>query len=331
MAKLTGYDKAAVLLMMLGEEAASEILKGLDPRDLRQLGGLIVKTSDVPQETADSVITEFIEQLATGSNMRLEGRDFAHKVLTRVLGRDQAQRVLENLAEPEATGFDALKWLDPKSIAGILAVEHPQTIALILTHLPADEAGKIVAHLADALRTDVILRIATLEEIPPGVMQEVSEVLEHQLSRLEGTGRKVRGAKLVADILNQLNPTVEQPLMTTLTERNPELAEQVRQLRFVFDDLGRVDDRAMQEILKEVNKEQLAVALKAAREDVKQKIFKNLSERAAQILQEDIETRGPVRLSEVEKSQQEILKVAMRLAEEGKITIGGRGGGDVLV
>lgn len=330
--KLDGYDKAAILLMTLGEDTAAEIMKSLDPGDIRRIGGAISRLSDVFPEDVETVIHEFSEQVNKGAALGVEGGEYIQKVLTKALGQEKASRVIESLTKTKEDGLDALKWMDPKAISGIVRTEHPQTTALILIHLEPDQCAQVLRYLPEGLRSDVMLRMATLEEIPPGVMKEVNEVLQTELSRIgTTTGKRVGGVKLVANILNLMDPSLEQSILTSISQGQPELAEQIRQLMFVFEDLIRLDDRSMQALLKEVSKEQLALALRAAKEDLKEKIFKNMSERAAQILKEDMEVRGPVRLSEVEKAQQEIMKIAQKLAAEGQIVIGGKGETDTFI
>jgi flagellar motor switch protein FliG len=330
--KLSGPDKTAIFLMTLGEDMAAEVMKNLDPKDIRKIGGMIAQLSDVPEEDVTVVLQEFSEQAAKGLGLSMEGKDYIHNVLNKALGKDKATRVLETLSASEDGGLEALKWMDAKAIATLIRGEHPQTVALILTHLDPDQSGQVVRHLPPAMRSDAMLRMATLEEIPPGVMKEVSEVLQAELNRVGTTSvMKVGGVKFVADILNRLDHSSEEAVLASISQSQPELAEQIRQMMFVFEDLATLDDRAMQQILKEIPKDQLGVALKAAKETVKDKIFKNLSSRAVEILKEDMEAKGPVKLSEVEKAQQGILKVAQKLAEEGKIVIGGKGDADVMV
>lgn len=330
--KLSGYEKTAIFLMTLGEDIAAEIMKNLDPKEIRLIGNIISRLSDVPQEEVDAVLTEFSENAEGGYGLSLEGKDYIQKVLTKALGNEKATRVMENLHVAEEGGIETLKWMDPRNIAAIIRNEHPQMIALILTHLETDQSGQILMQLPPALRSDVLLRMGTLEEIPPGIMKEVSEILKTELSRVGTTaGQRVGGINLVADILNKMDQAAEQQVMDKISQANAELADQIRQLMFVFDDLIKLDDRSMQEILKEVAKEQLAVALKAAKEEIKEKIFKNMSARAAQILKEDMESMGPVKLSDVEKNQMMILTIVRKLEEEGRVVVPGKGEGEVLV
>jgi flagellar motor switch protein FliG len=330
--KLSGPDKTAIFLMTLGEDMAAEVMKSLDPKDIKKIGGMIARLTDVPEEDVAQVLHEFSDQASKGMGLSIEGKDYIQNVLTKALGKERATRVLETLSAAEEGGLDSLKWMDAKAISSIIKSEHPQTVALILTHLDADQSGQVVRYLPAAMRSDVMLRMATLEEIPPGVIKEVSDVLQNEMKRVgTSAATKVGGVKLVADILNRLDHSSEEAVLASISQNRPELAEQIRQMMFVFEDLVGLDDRAMQQILKDIPKDQLAIALKAAKDSVKDKFFKNLSSRAVEILKEDMEAKGPVKLSEVEKAQQGILKVAQKLAEEGKIVIGGKGDADVMV
>jgi len=332
MRKLTGADKTAILLMTLGEDHASEIMKHLDPKEIRKISATIAKLSDISQEEIDSVLSEFAQHAVSASGPKLGGRDYLQRVLTRALGQEKAGKVLEGFPASEEAGLEELKWTEPKTLADLLLAEHPQTIALILTHLDPAQGSQILTQFPDELRVDVVLRMATLEEIPQGIMKEITEALQGELKLVSTPpGKKISGVKLVADLLNQIDQTTEQAILTSLSQSSPELAEKINQLMFTFDDLVQLDDRGIQEMLKEVNKESLAVALKAVKEEVKEKIFRNMSERAVALLTEDMEVRGPVKVSEVEKTQQAILKIVRRLINEGKIAIAGKGEGDVLV
>lgn len=330
--KLGGFDKAAILLMKLGEDTASEVMKGLDPKDLRKVGAMISSLSDVSREEVNTVLNEFSQNANKAGGLTIEGKDYIQKVLVKALGEQKATHVMEGLSTEDEGGLDALKWMDSKSISNLIRGEHPQTISLILTQLDMNQSSEVLSHFTQELKADVIVRMATLEDIPPGVLQEIGAALQNDLN-VTGTasGRKVKGVKLVADILNITDKTSEEAIMASLSEKQPELAEQIRQLMFVFDDLIQLDDRGFQELLKAVSKEDLAIALRAAKEELKEKIFKNMSERAVQLFKEDMEAKGPVKLSEVEKAQMTILKTAKKLEEEGKIVIGGKGGGDAMV
>ena len=328
-----GYYKAAILLATLGEDAASEVMKTLEPKALKNLGSRITQLSDIPKADLDSVYQEFHDHASQAGGMSVEGKAYIQRVLTKALGPSQADRVIENLVESDEGGLDALKWMEPRAIAALINREHPQTVALILSYLDTTQGSEILPFLPEALKRDVMIRMATLEDIPPGVMAEIGAALQNELGQSNsGASKKVSGVKLVAEILNQADQASEQAIMAGISENHPELAEQIRKLMFVFDDLTGLDIRGMQELLKEINKDELTLALRAAKEELKDKIFSSMSERAAVLLKEDMEAKGPVKITEVEKAQQGILKIAKKLADAGKIAIGGKGGGgDSLV
>jgi flagellar motor switch protein FliG len=329
--KLSGEEKAAVFLTLLGEDLAADVMKNMDAKDVQKIGRIISRQQDVSPEEVGAVLMEFNDKTTSGMAMSVGGRDYIQKVLTKAIGSEKTTRVMENLSSAEEGWLDTIKWMDPRSIAQMLRSDHPQTIALILIHLDPDLNSQVLANLPDSLRSDVLHRMATLEEIPPGVMKELGDVINEEMARVgTAAGRKVGGIKLVADLLNQMGPSQEQVILGSIGKANPELAEQIRKLMFVFEDLLNLDDRNLQEVLKEVSKEQLTVALKAAKEEIKEKFFKNMSQRAVDLLKEDLEALGPVKLSEVEKNQQAILKIVQRLSQEGKIVLA-KGGGEVFV
>jgi len=331
--KADGYYKAAILLATLGEDAASEVMKTLEPKELKKLGSQITQLSDIPKEDLETVFKEFHDHASQAGGMSVEGKAYIQRVLSKALGAEQAERVIENLVESDEGGLDALKWMEPRAIAALINREHPQTVALILTYLDTAQGSEILPFLPDHLKRDVMIRMATLEDIPPGVMSEIGAALQNELSQSNsaGSSKKVSGLKLVAEILNQTDQTSEQAIMAGIAENHPDLADNIRKLMFVFDDLIGLDTRGMQELMKEINKDELTLALRAAKDELKEKIFSSMSERAAVLLKEDMEAKGPVKITEVEKAQQGILKVAKKLADAGRISIGGKGGGESLV
>lgn len=331
--KYSGYEKAAILLLSLGEDVASEVMKNFEAKEIRVIGNYLSKTNKIDGESVNSVVKEFCEIAKSPEGFIFGGDDYLRSVLTKALGNEKATKVMENLAiATEDKGLEALRWIDPSGIANLIRGEHPQTIALILAHLDPDHAGQVVILLPDAIRGDVMLRMATIESVAPGVIKEIEEVLNKQL-QMGGSvvNKKVGGPDVVASILNYMDRANESAILGNIEQNFPEMAEKIRKMMFVFEDLINVDDRGIQEILKEVSKDDLVLAIKGAGDDMKAKIFKNMSERASQSIKEDMETKGPVRVSEIEKSQQAILKIAKRLEEEGKIVIGGKGGEEVVV
>ncbi len=329
--KLSGEEKAAVLLLSMGEDAASEVMKHLEPKDIRRLGAPMTSFSDLNQELQNEVFDEF-RSLSSGGDVSVEGKAYMKKILTKALGVDKATQIIRSISSPEYGGLESLKWLDPKAIARMITIEHPQTAAVILAHLESDQASQALSLLSEAARVDIAYRLATMEEIQPEVLKELSEVLESEFTvGAKSQGQQLGGVKFLANIMNSLDKAVEQALSSGLGERNEALAESVRQLMFVFDDLAGVEDRGLQELLKEIAKEDLVLALRGAGEAVKEVIFHNMSGRAAEMLKDDIESGGPVKLSEVERAQRNILQVARKLEDEGRITLGGKNGQETLV
>ena len=331
--KQNGYEKAAILLLTLGEDVASEVMKNLDAKEIRVIGNYLSKANKVEPERVKSIVKEFHDITKSPDGFVFGGEDYLKAVLTKAMGQEKAAKIMENLAiSTEERGLEALRWIDPQGIANLIKGEQPQTIALILAHLDADHASQVVTLLPEAARSDVMLRMATIENIAPGVIKEIEEVLNKEL-QMGGSvvNKKVGGPDVVASILNHMDRSSESAIMSSIEQNSPELAEKIRRMMFVFEDLMNVDDRGIQEILKEVGKEDLVLALKGTGDELKGKIFKNMSERAAQAIKDDMEAKGPVRVSEIEKAQQALLKVAKRLEEEGKVVIGGKGGEEVVM
>ncbi|MCS6296556.1 MAG: flagellar motor switch protein FliG [Nitrospira sp.] len=328
--ELTGAQKAAILLRAIGEEAAAAVMKTLDPKDIRKLGAFMKETANITKQEEDSVIAEF-EQASSSGEVQFEGREFMEAILKKALGPEKAARMMESLNTKTYPGIDALKWVDARTVAQILKIEHPQTIAVCLGQMEAEQASAVLALLPVHLHADVSLRLATMQEVQPEVLAELSDSLQEILSASMGmSSMSVGGAELMAEILTRVDKNTEGAIMAKITERDQALAESIRALMFVFDDLVDLDSRGMQELMKEISKEDLPIALRGATPEIKEKFLKNMSSRAAEMLKEDMETRGPVKVSDVEKSQQNILKVCRKLEEEGRIVIGGGGGEELL-
>ena len=333
--KLTGPKKAAILLLAMGEEGASEVVKNLEDSEIQQVGYYMARFTDVAPEELDVVLEEFYNKSGTAGDGFLinASGDFVRNTISKALGGDRAKELVDNLsATVEESALESLKWLDPKAIANFITHEHPQTIALILAHLEdPEQTATVLKELPENLQADVVYRMAILESIQPGVVSEIDEVLsrEMQASGAMGTS-KVGGIEAVAEMLNPLDKSTETRILATIEESNPDLAEQIRELMFTFEDMVLIDSKSMQVVVKEMNKDELVLALKTASEPIKELIFSAQSTRAAEMLREDLEVLPPTKVSDVERAQQNMVKIARELEEQGKIVIGGRGGGEVV-
>lgn len=330
--KINGYEKAAILLMAIGEDAASEILKNLDIKDIHMVGNCIANLSNVSPDDVHQVMREVSDTASSIDGMLVGSDEYVKKVFTKALGDEKAGKLMEHLSSSAASGLETLKFLDPRTIANFVNIEHPQTIALILTYLDPEHAGEVISHLPEHLRSEVILRMAMIDNIPVEIIKELEETLQKEL-QAAGTvqKRKIGGIKVVAEILNQMDRSNEEKILTMIDQSNPNISEQIKKLMFVFDDLTDVNDTGMQEILKEVSRDDLVVALKGAGDAVREKFTKNMSERAVELLKDDMEAKGPIRISEVEKAQQAIIKIARKLEAEGRVILRGKSGEEMVV
>lgn len=333
--KMTGPKKAAILLVAMGEEAAADVIKNLEDSEIQQVGYYMARFTDVSPEELDMVLEEFYNKTGSGEGgfMINASPDYVKNTLTKALGGDRAKSLVDNLsANVEESALESLKWLDPKAIANFITHEHPQTIALILAHLEdPEQTATVLKELPENLQADVVYRMAILESIQPGVVAEIDEVLSREMQAAGAMGTsKVGGIESVAEMLNSLDKSTETRILATIEESNPDLAEQIRELMFTFEDMVLIDQRGMQLVIKEVPQQDLVMAMKTASEPIKELIFSSMSQRAAEMLREDLEVLGPVKVADVEKAQQNLVKVARKLEEEGKIIIGGRGGGEVV-
>ncbi len=324
---LNGYEKAAIFLSALGEDVAATILKNLDIEDVGKITLQMTRLKKVNQNVIDEVLREASEKMSK-EVLTIGGERFAKKVLSLGFGEEEASRVLE-MASKEDAAF-TLKGIDTRTLTNFLMAEHPQTIALVMCLLEPNQAAEVLSSMPENLRADISLRIAMTDRIPDAAIEELKDALKGQMDIGRNKGRKLGGAKTIAEILNHCDKTTEQVVLESVEQQNETLADSIRKFMFVFDDLINVDDRGIQMILKETSTDDLSIALKSASEELKQKIFKNMSQRAVNILKEEMQVRGPVRVSEVEKAQQNIVKIARRLESEGKIVITGRGGEELV-
>ena len=324
------------MLLNLGEELAGKVLGVMEQEEIQHLGNYMASIGTFSPELSRAVNEEFLRNSLSGGprGFSVGNVSSVRKLLESALGEDQAEDLISNLSVPtEEAGIETLRVMDPKTIANFLKNEHPQTIALILAHLDAGKSAEIVSMLNEDIRGDVAYRLATLDRIPPTVINDLDTILGDELAASgSGQTQQVGGVHAVADLLNYVDKSNENLIISKIDELNPELAEEVRNLMFTFDDLIYIDDRGIQQVLREVGNEDLTLALRGAGDEVREKILENLSERAADLIKEDLESMGPVRLSDVETAQQGITNTASRLEDEGKIVIArGGGGGEVLV
>jgi flagellar motor switch protein FliG len=328
----TGPEKSAILLLSLGDDIAPLVFKFMTDQEIQRVSNYMSYIRNVDVEEVNQILREFAEMVGSIGGMVAGGKEYVRKLLVKSLDPEKAEWIINNLSIPTLeTGLEALRWLDAKTIARFLHAEHPQTVAVIVAHLDAIQAGTVLTSLPSGMQAEVLLRIAKLERIPPGVIQELDKVLRNEL-RATGaleTGQ-VGGIQSVAEILNNVDQASEREIMEQIEELNAGLAEEIRQLMFVFEDLLSVDDRGMQQMLKEVANEEMTLALKTASEDLKEKILRNMSKRAADMLREELEVMGPVRVSDVERAQHKIIQTAKRLEGEGKLILGGKGDNAVV-
>lgn len=333
--ELTPVKRAAIVLVALGREVAAEVFKNLTEREIEKLTVEIANLGDVSPEMEQDVIKECHTIFMARQYVGQGGIDYARDLLEEAFGRTKANSILTRLEGTlHKTGFELLKNIDSRQLTNFIQSEHPQTISLILTQLAPSQAASVLADLPPELQAEVVLRIATMERISPEVLQQLEEVLETQFESTATRDLSVSGgAKSVAEILNIVDTLSERRIMSVLESEDPELANEIKNLMFVFEDMILLDDRSIQKVLKEVETKDLAVAMKAASEDVKHKIFSNVSERVGMMIKEEIEFLGPMRLSEVEAAQQRIVEAVRRLEGEGQVVITGRGGGkdDIIV
>ena len=328
-----GLEKSAMLLLSLGADAASEVLKHLGPREVQKLGHAMAGIRSVPRDKVEELIGELHEHTAKGSPLSAD-EDMIRSMLTKALGDDKAANLIGRILQGgDTAGIESLKWMDAATVSDLIKNEHPQIIATILVHLEFDHAGEVLKFFTERLRNDVLLRIATLDGVQPTALRELNEALTRLLAGASSNVKKAAmgGIRHAAEILNFVGQAAETAIVDNVREYDPDLAQKILDEMFVFENLLDVDDRGIQLLLREIQSDSLILALKGSSPELRDKIFKNMSQRAAEMLKEDLESKGPVRLSEVEAEQKEILKIARRLADEGQIQLGGKGGDDQMV
>ncbi|MEP7062215.1 MAG: flagellar motor switch protein FliG [Betaproteobacteria bacterium] len=323
-----GTHNTAILLMSLGEAEAAEVLRHLGPREVEKIGQAISKMSGVTRDQIDEVLDAFNQQALQQTSIGLDADGYLRSVLTRALGDDRAAYLLDRILEGgDAAGMEKLRWMDAAAVAELIGGEHPQIIASILVHLERDQASGVLAEFDETRRNDVLLRVATLDRIQPAALRELNEVLAKLLSG-NGGARKAApgGIRVAAEMLNHLGSAQETAAIEAVRVHDTELADKLLDEMFIFENLLDLDDRGVQSLLREVQSESLIVALKGASEALREKIFKNMSQRAAEMLRDDLDAKGPVRISEVESEQKEILKIVRRMSDEGQLVLGAKGG-----
>ncbi|MBL7049354.1 MAG: flagellar motor switch protein FliG [Nitrospira sp.] len=324
---INGYEKAAIFLSAVGENVASEILKSLDPEDIGKISSYMRKSKKNDKNIVQSIFQETLDTVTSGDT-QMGGEEYVNNILRKGLG-DGADKIIEMVSKESA--MESLKWVNPTTLTSFLIAEHPQTIAMIICLLEPEQASAVMQALPDHIMGDVAMRVATTERISELAMKEIEEVLRVQLDiGKTKDGKTFKGNMVLAEILNQCDRSTETSILESIESQNDKLADSIRELMLTFDDLEEIDDRGIQLILKELSTDDLALALKTASEGLKEKIFRSMSQRAVLLLKEEMETRGPVKVSEVEAAQQNIVKVARRLDEEGKIVMPGRGGEELV-
>ena len=324
---ISKLDQAAILMMSLGEKEAAEVLRHLGPKDVQRIGTAMTSLENVTMNHVEEVMSNFLNEarVLTGLGMGSDG--YIRNMLVEALGEEKAGSVVDRiLLGGNTSGLDTLKWMDARSVADIIRNEHPQIQAIVMAHLDGDQSAEVLTHLPEKVRLDIVMRVAAMDTVQPTALQELNTILEKQFSGNAGSQAKMMGGtKVAAEIMNNLESSIEGELMEAIKEMDEDLGNTIQDLMFVFDNLKGVDDRGIQSLLREVSSEVLILALKGSDEELKEKIFGNMSKRAAELLRDDLEAKGPVKLSEVEAAQKEILIIARRMADAGEIVLGGSG------
>lgn len=326
-AKASYLDQAAILLMSLGEKEAAEVLKHLGPKEVQRLGASMASLENIEQEQVEDAMGNFLDEVRTLTGLGVGADGYIRNMLVEALGEDKAGSLVDRILMGGNTqGLDTLKWMDARSVADVIRHEHPQIQAIVMSFLDSDHAADVLINLPEKVRLDILMRVSALDNVQPSALQELNDILEKQFSGSSGSQTKqMGGVKCAAEIMNNVDSTVESELMDSIKEIDEDLGVQIQDLMFVFENLNSVDDPGIQALLREVSSDVLIIALKGAEEELQEKIFKNMSKRASELLRDDLEAKGPVRVSEVEGAQREILTIARRMADSGEIMLGGSG------
>ncbi|PCH84177.1 MAG: flagellar motor switch protein FliG [Piscirickettsiaceae bacterium] len=329
---MNGVQKAAVLLLSLGEDHAAGVMKHMGPKEVQQVGSAMATLENVTTETLDSVVGHFITTIGGQTALGIDSDKYIKNVLTNALGADKASGVIDRiLLGRNSKGLEQLKWMDPRSIAGLIRLEHPQIIAIVLSYLDSDQAAETLSYIAPRARADILMRVAVMEGVQPAALQELDAIMEKQLSGNSGTqSASMGGIQTAANMLNFMEGSMSAELIDSVVETDEEIGQLIQDKMFVFDNLIDVDDRGIQALMKEISTDILTLALRAAEEGLKEKIFANMSKRAAEMLRDDMEAAPPAKVSDVEAAQKEVLIIARRLSDSGEISLGGGGGDDFV-
>ncbi|MDD1620365.1 MAG: flagellar motor switch protein FliG [Methylococcaceae bacterium] len=330
--QLTHAQRASLLLLAVGQDRAATVLKHMGPKEVQVVGSTMAQLGPISSTMVDQVLEEFIVQIKNETGLGLDSDEYIRNMLTNALGAEKAGSIIDRiLLGANSKGIEQLKWMDTRSIADLIRLEHPQIISIILSLLDADQAADVLTLLPKNMRSDILMRIATLEGVQPAALRELDDIMEKQLTGSEGVkSSQIGGIDAAANILNFIESSVSEPMMQDITDSNADLSQRIQDKMFVFGDLINVDDRGIQTLLREVSTDQLLLALRGVDALMRDKIFSNMSRRAAEMLKDDLEAAPPARLSEVEAAQKDILAIAKRLSDAGEIALGG-GGGDEFV
>jgi len=332
--RLTGKQKAAILFLLLGEDITAEVFKRLSDDEVQEISREISLIGAVPAGVSDAVVEEFYHMTQARQYMTVGGIDYAKKVLIKSMGAEDARKIIDRLVKllEKSAGFSSLEKINPQQLSKFIQHEHPQTIALILAHLSASQAAELIAALPEDIRTEVVVRMANLEEISPEIVKKIAGVLDQKLEALGSYSlEEYGGVKAVSELFNRMDRRASRNVLEQIESRDPELAASIRDLMFVFEDILLIDDQGIMEVLKRIDKKSLAMALKGSNDEMRTKFFKNMSQRAGEMLKEEMEYLGPIRVKDVEKAQHEIVEVVRGLEEEGVIVIGGAGGEEYVI
>ncbi|WP_455209462.1 flagellar motor switch protein FliG [Kaarinaea lacus] len=325
--EIAGIKRAAILLMALGEECASEVLKHMGPREVQALGYEMTQLKNINKDQVDKVLADFSTSIEQQSGLLVGTDEFVRNVLMQALGKDKASNLMDRIVrDNNKKGLESFRWMDARSIAEIIRFEHPQIIAIVLAHLEPDQAADVVTNFPEHLRSDVLLRIANIDSIQPEALQELNKIMEnHFAGNANVKMSSIGGVKVAAQILNHIDTALENEILDNIREIEPDIGQSIQDVMFVFDNLNELVDRDIQTILREIASDSLILALKGANIAVREKIYRNMSKRAAEMLNDDLETKGPVKIKDVEKAQKEILSTVRRLADAGEISLRAKG------